>query len=143
MTDTLTPSGATPPAADREPRSGQYLPPERGDYSATFRDGGDFVAIDNAIAWLKARGFSVGEMQSNEPIGIFLGEVTIGKWRTLSAEDHNDLHGKILPASISASMRSGPVTILIRRGAHSAVIEAFRSEAEDRAARAHVEGVEP
>jgi len=123
-------------AADA-PRSGSILEdltrgnPGRGEYSITFRNDGDFAAIEAAIAWLKKRGFSVGEMQRDDPIGVVFGDVTIHKWRTLSAEDRNDLHGKIMPSTPAASMRGGPVTFHLRRSSASSVIEAFRSEQVD------------
>jgi len=105
--------------------------PERRDFDVTFRNDGDFAAIDAAIAWLKDRGFSVGEMQRDDPIGVLFGDVEIHKWRTLSAEDRNDLHGKIMPSTPAASMRGGPVTFHLRRSSASSVIEAFRSEQVD------------
>ena len=84
---------------------------------------GDFAAYHAAEAYLKARGFSVGVMQTGAPTGIHFGESKISKWRNLSAKDRDDLHGKIT----AENFRQGPVTISIRRDAHSDVIAAFRS----------------
>lgn len=87
---------------------------------------GDYGGLRAAEAWLKARGFSVGQEQSGHPIGVLLGEVTIGKWRSLSAEDITDLHGRLTTPTLS--YRAGPVTLTMRPDAPSAVIEAFLSE---------------
>lgn len=91
-----------------------------------FSDAGEYAALNAAVAWLKARGFSVGQEQSGHPIGIMLGEVTIGKWRSLSAEDITDLHGRLTTPTLS--YRAGPVTLTMRPDAPRAVVEAFLSE---------------
>lgn len=89
-----------------------------------FEGIGDYGALRAAEAWLKARGFSVGQEQSGHPIGVMLGEVAIGKWRGLSSEDIADLHGRLTTPTLS--YRSGPVTLTMRPDAPGAVFDAFR-----------------
>lgn len=132
-------SAAVPPSADREPRT-VTSSPVRGVNSVSFYDRGDFAAIDAARAWLKERGFSYGPMQDNAPIAVMHGKWKIGKWKTLSPEDLNDIHARIMPAAMTASMRGGPVTIRLRSTVHSDVRTAFDSDPDDVAAQAHVEG---
>ncbi len=128
---------AAPPSADHEPRSGSLPSPERGDYSVTFRDEGDFRALYAAQAWLEARGFSFGSPQRGAPIAIMHGRVKIAKWRNLDSEERADLHGMI--KSPTFSYREGPVSIVINRYAPGFVLEAFRSDPVDLDARRHVE----
>jgi len=95
-----------------------------------------------AETWLKARGFSIGIMQSDAPRGILLGDVIIAKWRNLDAEDRADLHGQMMPAP-GHSLRNGPIFVDIRPDAPHAVIEAFNLAEEDlldMAARHEIEG---
>lgn len=132
----------SPASSETVPRtSGSSSPAVRGDTQVTFSDAGDFAALYAAQAWLKARGFSYGEMQGNSPIAILHGNgISIAKWKNLSAEELNDVHGKIMPSTLVASMRGGPVTIYLRSTVHSYVAAAFRSDPVDTAAREHVEG---
>ena len=89
-------------------------------FPATERD---FGALDAARNYLKARGFSCGSLQGREPVGVLLGDVVIGKWRNLDAEDRADLHGMLT----SPDFRSGAVTVSIRPDAPQTVIDAFLS----------------
>ena len=75
----------------------------------TFSEPGDFVAYNTAVKWLDDRGYSVGSMQRDDPIGIVLGPCDIGKWRNLSPDDKASLDGKI-----TGSKRSGPVTVFLK-----------------------------
>lgn len=64
----------------------------------TFR----FFGLDNreartkAEAALKAAGFSVGSRQRGAPSGILLGDYRIAKWRNLSTDEREQLHGKMM-----------------------------------------------
>ena len=131
-------AAASSRAADRAPRSESS--PERGDFSVTFRDLGDFAALNAARTWLMARGFSSGRTEHGSPIGVMLGEYNIQKWRNLSPEDRADLHGMI--KSPTLSFREGPLTVVINRYAPASVIAAFNSEPEDLCAQMHVEGTD-
>lgn len=61
----------------------------------TFKADGLFSPYDAALRHLRARGFSVGKLQSYAPIGLLLGEVEIQKWRNLSRTDRDRLHGEM------------------------------------------------
>lgn len=52
----------------------------------TFEQAGrpDFAAMDEAVAWCRTMGISVGAMQARSPRGLLFGEFTIMKWRNLS-----------------------------------------------------------
>ncbi len=75
-----------------------------------FDDAGEFVAFGKAVAWLKERGYSVGSMQREAPIGVMYGDVSIAKWRNLSASEIAALDGTIT----GESKRNGPVTISLK-----------------------------
>lgn len=85
-----------------------------------FTDTGDFKACRAAEAWLDARGFSVGFMQSNEPRAIWHGDCYISKWRGLSAADKREMH-----ASMTGDQRNGPVRITLHEAASPEAREAF------------------
>ena len=97
-------------------------------------------ALRAAETWLKARGFSIGTMQSDAPRGVMLGDVRIAKWRNLDAEERADLHGHI--SAPGRTWRSGPVFIRIRPDAPRAAIEAFNLSEEDLVDIAAQEAVE-
>jgi len=63
--------------------------PEAG--GAWFR----FDTDASAIAWLEARGFSVGRLQGPAPRGILFGDYDIQKWRNLRPNDVEALHGTL------------------------------------------------
>lgn len=65
-----------------------------------------FVAFEEARSWLQARGFSVGRMQREDPIGIMMGDHDIQKWRHLSKEDREELDG-----ILTGDKRHGPITV--------------------------------
>ncbi len=62
-------------------------------FMARLTDPGDFVAVRRAEKLLTDHGFSVGTMQKPEPRGILFGDYDIQKWRNLSREDREALHG--------------------------------------------------
>lgn len=134
------PAVRTPRAAEADPGP-SILPTVRGNFACVFTQEGEFAAYHAAVAWLKARGFSVGTMQSGEITGIMHGECRIGKYRALDAEERIDLHGHIRTPTMI--FRSGPVTVELRRDAPWAVQQAFRSEPEDTDAQARIEGRSP
>lgn len=78
------------------------------------RPGVDFSALNDALDFLKARGFSVGPgcqdaMGADKPHGVMYGrDWTIAKWRDLSPEDQARLHG-----TLSGPRRKGPVRVAI------------------------------
>jgi hypothetical protein len=55
-----------------------------------------FATEVEALAWLKARGFSVGRMQAGSPRGILFGDFDIQKWRNLRPADRAELHGLMI-----------------------------------------------
>lgn len=68
----------------------------------------DFEAFYKACDFLKDRGFSVGSMQRDDPIGIRYGNWDIAKWRNLAEDDISKLDG-----TITGNKREGPVTVSI------------------------------
>jgi len=65
-----------------------------------------FEAFRKAEQWCRDHRVSWGSMQGPDPIGLLFGEVSISKWRNLSAQDKAELHGKM-----TGDMRNGPVVI--------------------------------
>lgn len=131
-----SPSAVLPPSAAPAPRSGldnnpsgsQPSPrPERGEFSVTFRGERDFEAHEAACLFLKARGFSVGEMERHNPIGAVLGEAMIGKWSKLDAEERAEIQVVLL----ADDFRNGPVKALLDQRAPSTARIAFELTEED------------
>lgn len=116
-------------------------------YWIEFDAEGDFAALIDAKAFLAARCFSYGSPQAGAPMGVLFGDVLISKWRNLSPEDREDLHGMIVAEA--GSMRHGPVKIMLRKNAPADVVAAFlainppREIDHDALAKAKVEGVDP
>ena len=50
-----------------------------------FNEDGDFNAFYAAHHWLRERGYSIGSMCMDMPIGILKGDRCIAKWRNLNA----------------------------------------------------------
>jgi hypothetical protein len=65
----------------------------------TFIKGGDFDAINAARDYLREKGYVIGSMQSDSPIGFAKAETTqyIAKWRNIDDEDKTMLDGIIVP----------------------------------------------
>jgi len=88
---------------------------DRAVFRRTFdgRPGVDFSALNDALEFLTARGFSVGPgcqdaMGGDKPHGVMFGQWKIAKWRDLSPEDQAQLHG-----TLSGQRRKGPVRVAI------------------------------
>ena len=77
-------------------------------FSKVFESGETFGAFRAAETFCQVRGFSVGRMQREAPVGIARGEFDIQKWRNLSRKDRQRLDGAI----IGEDKRNGPVTVL-------------------------------
>lgn len=88
----------------------------------------NFPSEESAQRTLKESGFSLGQIQRDDPRGIMFGEIYITKWRNLRAADRDALHGVYQRAH-----RGGPVEITLRSG--GAPGEALR-KLEDAAAQA-------
>lgn len=88
----------------------------------TFAESGDFAASGAASAWLDARGFTMGSMQSDYPRAIWHGDCYVSKWRGLSESEKRSMH-----AVATGDMRHGPVTIKLCPGATPEAIAAFRA----------------
>lgn len=79
-------------------------------WEKTFTGAAPFVAIDAARTWLTERGYSVGEMQGRDPMGIMIGDhYDIAKWRNLNATERMALDGQI-----EGDKRNGPVVVRLK-----------------------------
>jgi hypothetical protein len=95
--------------------------------SRTFNNTGeDFSGYNAAVDFLKERGFSVGEMQTGSPTGVYFGECKIGKYRSLDSEEKSDLHGIIQAKNFN--FRKEHVEVVIRGNVKSDVMDAFRGK---------------
>lgn len=98
-----------------------------GEIPAILREGklfegdSDFAAWDAAVAWLKARGFSVGLMQAHSPTGAMFGVYDIQKWRNLRLIERRALHAVV----IADNCRFGPVKIRLMPMASGEAVAAF------------------
>lgn len=111
---------------------------EQGKAYRIFNAEGDFAALNEARAWLTARGFTVAKEHDGAPIGVMLGDVKVETWRNLDPEDIEDLHGQLWTSH--GRYRVGPVFLDIRDDCPQSVFDALESEPHDVEARRHVEG---
>lgn len=88
-----------------------------------FDQPGEFAACRAAEEWLACRGFSVGRMQGRDPRGILFGDYDIQKWRSLNSGQRI-----ALDATMTGSMRNGPITVQILPFARNEAIAAFTRE---------------
>lgn len=54
---------------------------------------GEFVFLHRIDDEIKARGFSIGSLQRDDPRGIMPANYDVAKWRNLSPADRRELHG--------------------------------------------------
>jgi len=71
-----------------------------------FESEEDFEAFHDAKDWLQGRGFSVGQMCRDAPIGFKEGDWAIAKWFNLEMKDKAQLDGYII-----GDKRHGPIKI--------------------------------
>jgi hypothetical protein len=84
---------------------------DRAVFRRTFdgRAGIDFSALNDAEAFLTARGFSFGPGCIGKPQGVMYGSNwQIAKWRNLSPTEQSQLHG-----TITGDRCKGPVRVAI------------------------------
>jgi hypothetical protein len=70
---------------------------------------GTFESLNKAHTWLHENGFSYGSLCMDQPVGILHGDFLIAKWKNLSSDDIQALHGVLL----SEDFREGACKILI------------------------------
>jgi hypothetical protein len=71
--------------------------------------GVDFSAYNEAVEFLRQRGFSVGETCRGKPCGVMYGrDWDIAKWCNLTGDEQAQLHG-----TVTGEMRYGPVRVAI------------------------------
>lgn len=85
----------------------------------TFNQTGDFAAVNAACNWLRDRGYSIGSMCMDMPIGILKGDWSITKWRNLTIKERKQLDGQL----VSNDFRNGPVVIQLKDPATNAEIK--------------------
>jgi len=74
-----------------------------------FTQQGTFQALYAAQAWCRENGISYGSLCSPFPTGLLFGDYVISKWRNLSKQERDDLHG-----TMSGEFREGPVIIELK-----------------------------
>jgi len=77
----------------------------------TFEGTNDFEAVNKAAAWCHEKGFSVGSMCRDEPIGLMYGDYLVAKWKNMTPKERRTVDGKIT----SHNFRSGSVTVTVFR----------------------------
>lgn len=75
--------------------------------------GEDWSSLDAASAWARERGFTVGSMERNRPIGIMLDCEYISKWGGLTHEERSQLDGMIVPKG--NMFRDGDAIIYLKK----------------------------
>lgn len=57
-----------------------------------------FASKADAVSALEDAGFAVGRNQASSPRGLMFGNYDVMKWRNLSQNDRDALHGRITPS---------------------------------------------
>ncbi|WP_439392383.1 hypothetical protein ACRQ5Q_22570 [Bradyrhizobium sp. PMVTL-01] len=100
----------------------QYQTDPRADQAAFTKEfagtpGVAFSALTEAQAYLKERGFSFGQLCVPSPIGVMHGRCAIPKWRHLTPDEIDMLHG-----TLTGDHRNGPVKLSLFWSAPSVAI---------------------
>lgn len=81
-----------------------------------FKQTGTWQAKEAAEAWCREHGISVGQSSADGPSGLLFGDYEwIAKWRNLTRQERNDLHG-----TMDGDFREGPVVITLKDSAVAA-----------------------
>lgn len=78
----------------------------------TFNFTGTFQALYQAQEWCSRNGISYGSLCGGMPVGLMRGDVSIAKWRNLTAKERSQCDG-----TMTGEFREGPVTIEMKGGA--------------------------
>lgn len=96
------------------------------DITLTFSEPGDFAAFNAARAFLRARRFSVGPMQGNDPIAVLFGpNFNVAKWRHIGGNARAAVDATLT----AADMRAGPVKLTVFAHAPAAARAAVKQAA--------------
>jgi hypothetical protein len=90
--------------------------------TAVFRQHGteSFGSLDAATAALEGAGFTLGEMERNQPTGFALGSVRPCRWSRAANADRSRLHGQLWTS------RDGETTVMLHQDAPSFAVSAFQ-----------------
>jgi hypothetical protein len=75
-----------------------------------FNQSGTFAALYAAQKWCRDNGISYGSLCRESPVGLMRGDVTIAKWRNLTAKERAECDGVM-----TGNFRDGPVCIEMKQ----------------------------
>ncbi|SNT16196.1 hypothetical protein SAMN06295912_15031 [Sphingomonas laterariae] len=87
---------------------------------------GDFVALRSAERLLASAGFSLASGCRAQPTGLMFGDWEIAKWRNLSPQERDALHGVM-----TGDRRNGPLKITLTDCCPAEGMRAFCDAAGD------------
>jgi hypothetical protein len=93
-----------------------------------FNQSGTWAALDAARSWCHENRISVGQSCATGPSGLLFGKFWIAKWRNLTQDERNALHG-----TMSGDFREGPVVIILNDGAVAAHMACINAQQPARA----------
>jgi len=96
-----------------------------GLFGIVFDRAGTFAAMNDARAFLKGAGFSLGPSQRGAPIACMFGDWSVSKWRNLSHDERREVH-----ATLTGDGREGPLTFRLLPAAPDGCIAALRKATE-------------
>ena len=101
--------------------SGEQFRVVPGLHGIVFDRDGDFAAANDATAFLKAAGFSVGSSQRGAPTAVMFGDYAVSKWKNLNHDERRETH-----ATLTGDNRNGPLTFRLLPAAPDAAVDALR-----------------
>lgn len=96
-----------------------------GLFCIVFDRAGTFAALNDARAFLKGAGFSLGPSQRGAPIACMFGDYIVSKWHNLSHDERRETH-----ATLTGDGREGPLTFRLLPAAPDGCIEALSKAVE-------------
>ena len=91
-------------------------------FNITFTATGDFAALNQAEAFLRKAGFSLGSPQRGAPTACMFGDYAISKWRNLDQDERRETH-----ATLTGDNRNGPLTFRLLPAAPDEAVQAIEA----------------
>lgn len=91
-------------------------------YGIVFTAMGEWEAGDQAEAFLKQLGFSLGSDQRGAPTAVMFGDYAVSKWKNLNQDERRETH-----ATLTGDRRYGPVTFRFLPAAPDEAVKAVEA----------------
>lgn len=89
---------------------GALMAKRKVESARTFRGNEDWSGMNAAVEWAQRNGYSVGPMERDKPRAMFLGDVHVAGWRSLSDKQKARVDGVMVAAE---GWRNGVIVVEI------------------------------